>query len=467
MHGYRNLIGVVILVAVAAACGFPDTEPDVTLTTREVQCARDYDDTLSISRDRMLWLKEDRSRDGIFEWTGGHWVSYQKVMDICQEREDWEEVAATLHLEEVVGDEVVPTTRLATTTSTAAVWLTVEERACAAQHDPLISDDMMLNLKEVGTVLYQGRDLVYEEVMENCRAEVVTPTVPADPGNTVSCSDFATWQDAQDWFDTYAPHYGDVALLDINNNGVACEKLLPEGVTVEEVAATVTTATTVTTGRPATGSLTGIAIEPENCEGYDRGFYDPHGTSWRNLGGVGYLTGEVLDSGDVDHVVALQEAWCSGVRVAEFGSDGFNHLASVSSVNRGKGGHDPHEWWNTDGKTTPRKVGDPGWCEYLALHVSVKQKWSASMDRAEYDFLAAHLSDCGTQTVAPATTRAATTTAATRVTTTTEATRPLPRTCGEAEDQGWSKAEFLRAWRAAGSPSRYDGDGDGDPCENL
>jgi len=52
-----------------------------------------------------------------------------------------------------------------------------------------------------------------------------TETDPENPGNTKSCSDFATQAEAQEWFDTYFPLYGDVALLDTNNNGVACERL--------------------------------------------------------------------------------------------------------------------------------------------------------------------------------------------------------------------------------------------------
>ena len=76
---------------------------------------------------------------------------------------------------------------------------------------------------------------------------VTTTAIPANPGDIVSCADFATWEEAQDWFDTYAPHYGDVAFMDGNDNGVACEKLLPEGVTVAEVLASQQTTTTTTT----------------------------------------------------------------------------------------------------------------------------------------------------------------------------------------------------------------------------
>jgi hypothetical protein len=49
------------------------------------------------------------------------------------------------------------------------------------------------------------------------------PTAPGNPGDTKNCTDFATWREAQDWFDTYFPYYGDIAKLDSNNDGVACE----------------------------------------------------------------------------------------------------------------------------------------------------------------------------------------------------------------------------------------------------
>ena len=48
---------------------------------------------------------------------------------------------------------------------------------------------------------------------------------PPNPGNTKNCSDFDTREDAQEWFDRYFPHYGDVARLDRNGDGAACESL--------------------------------------------------------------------------------------------------------------------------------------------------------------------------------------------------------------------------------------------------
>jgi hypothetical protein len=51
------------------------------------------------------------------------------------------------------------------------------------------------------------------------------PPVPANPGDTKNCSDFTTQELAQAWFDIYFPHYGDVARLDADKDGIACEGL--------------------------------------------------------------------------------------------------------------------------------------------------------------------------------------------------------------------------------------------------
>ncbi len=48
---------------------------------------------------------------------------------------------------------------------------------------------------------------------------------PANPGNSRNCSDFSTWSEAQAWHDTYYPYYGDVAQLDADGDGIACESL--------------------------------------------------------------------------------------------------------------------------------------------------------------------------------------------------------------------------------------------------
>ena len=157
------------------------------------------------------------------------------------------------------------------------------------------------------------------------------PEAPPNPGDAVSCADFDTWEEAQEWYDTYAPHYGDIALIDINNNGIACEKLLPEGVTVEHVAATVTTApsmstaataapTTVTEAKQATrlealfGLLADLRTAVENNAGYDRSDYDHDRRHLCNTPGVDPYTGLRFETStcDVDHIVAAKEAHESG-----------------------------------------------------------------------------------------------------------------------------------------------------------
>ncbi len=50
-------------------------------------------------------------------------------------------------------------------------------------------------------------------------------TIPTNPGNTKNCSDFETYLEAKDWFDTYYPHYGDVAGLDGDGDQEPCESL--------------------------------------------------------------------------------------------------------------------------------------------------------------------------------------------------------------------------------------------------
>jgi len=51
------------------------------------------------------------------------------------------------------------------------------------------------------------------------------PVAPANPGDTVNCGNFSRWSDAQNWFNTYYPYYGDVAKLDSDGDRIACETL--------------------------------------------------------------------------------------------------------------------------------------------------------------------------------------------------------------------------------------------------
>lgn len=52
-----------------------------------------------------------------------------------------------------------------------------------------------------------------------------TTTPPTNPGDVKGCSDFATYEEALKWFETYEPYYGDVAKLDRDGDGIPCPGL--------------------------------------------------------------------------------------------------------------------------------------------------------------------------------------------------------------------------------------------------
>lgn len=81
------------------------------------------------------------------------------------------------------------------------------------------------------TIYYQGpafhRAISYAEWTGAGRPspEIRGGGVPANPGNSKNCTDFNTQAQAQAWFNTYYPYYGDVAELDSDNDLIACETL--------------------------------------------------------------------------------------------------------------------------------------------------------------------------------------------------------------------------------------------------
>ena len=97
---------------------------------------------------------------------------------------------------------------------------------------------------------------------------------------------------------------------------------------------------------------------------------------------------------DIDHVVALKEAWDSGAKswTAErrqaFANDvntAFSLIAVSASSNRSKGDRDPAEWM------PPRREY---WCQYALEWVGVKATGSLSVDPAEKAALGRVLVDC-------------------------------------------------------------------------
>ena len=135
----------------------------------------------------------------------------------------------------------------------------------------------------------------------------------------------------------------------------------------------------------------------------------------------GYRTDDPSEL-EVDHLVALHEAWVSGAdgwspeRRAAFAQD-LGHpgalVAVTAAMNRSKGDKDPAIW-----QPPNRAV----WCLYASDWVTVKRRWALSVDDAELRALRNMLAGCG---VAPTTTTSATTT-------TTTAPPPPPTTIAPA-----------------------------------
>ena len=116
-------------------------------------------------------------------------------------------------------------------------------------------------------------------------------------------------------------------------------------------------------------------------------YYD--GRTWTNPADV-----------DIDHVVALAEAWGSGARLwsannrMRFANDLGSYatlIAVTDNVNQSKGAKDPAEW------LPPRAAAR---CTYAIHWVQVKYRWRLSIDSAERTRLSSILSgSCGSRIV--------------------------------------------------------------------
>ena len=94
---------------------------------------------------------------------------------------------------------------------------------------------------------------------------------------------------------------------------------------------------------------------------------------------------------DIDHVVALSDAWQTGAAsweeqtMREFANDPLNLLAVDSGLNRQKGDGDAATW------LPPKKDYR---CEYVARQIAVKDKYELWVKPAEADAMADVLEDC-------------------------------------------------------------------------
>lgn len=99
----------------------------------------------------------------------------------------------------------------------------------------------------------------------------------------------------------------------------------------------------------------------------------------------GYSTDDPSEF-DVDHVVALGEAWDSGAsgwndeRREAFANDldSGQLIAVTAATNRSKSDRDPAEW---------QPPNRDAWCEWGSAWIGVKAKWDLTADQAEVDAL--------------------------------------------------------------------------------
>jgi hypothetical protein len=195
---------------------------------------------------------------------------------------------------------------------------------------------------------------------------------------------------------------------------------------------------TTTTGKPtivgsALALLQTIRVENEYQVGYDRALFD----HWRDIDGDGcdsrdqvlkrdsislpqvdpvncnVIAGDWVSPYDgskwsypsdidIDHVVALKEAWDSGAwawsaaqrkAFANDTSDSRTLLAVTDSVNQSKSDKDPSNWLPPLQSYT---------CTYLGNWIAVKVRWSLSMDSSEYGRIKNLLqSTCSSLDIAP------------------------------------------------------------------
>lgn len=185
--------------------------------------------------------------------------------------------------------------------------------------------------------------------------------------------------------------------------------------------------TTPATMLPTTTQLldpVGLRIEAEHPDGYNRDLFrhwidadgdgcdtrkevliaeslDPvqTGSQCAILSGRWYSiydNTETTDSSrfDIDHVVALKEAWDSGAwnwtadQRRDFANDlsqSYFLIAVSASSNRSKSDRDPAEWMPTNASYR---------CEYVRIWVDVKRAWNLSVDQAENDAIRNTLAAC-------------------------------------------------------------------------
>ena len=133
-------------------------------------------------------------------------------------------------------------------------------------------------------------------------------------------------------------------------------------------------------------------VDPISCDVIAGDWISPYdGARWSNPSDI-----------DIDHVVALKEAWDSGAwswssaqrrAFANDTSDNRTLLAVTDSVNQSKSDKDPSNWLPPLQSYT---------CTYIGNWVAVKVRWNLSMDSSEYGRIRNLLqSTCASLDIAP------------------------------------------------------------------
>ena len=105
---------------------------------------------------------------------------------------------------------------------------------------------------------------------------------------------------------------------------------------------------------------------------------------------------ETSDDIQIDHVVALSDAWQKGAQLLTYeqrvtlANDPLELLAVDGSLNQRKGDGDAATW------LPPNKAYR---CEYVARQIAVKKKYSLWVTRSEYDAMAGVLQACPDQKI--------------------------------------------------------------------
>ena len=254
---------------------------------------------------------------------------------------------------------------------------------------------------------------------------------------------------------------------------------LPPSPSTTTVSTPAFTSTSAPSAAPAPGLLGALTVAAEGSRnGYDRSLF----SHWRDTNGsgcdarqdtlaeqvIGFPQVDLFDSCvivegdwysifdgvthagspselDIDHVVALAEAWDSGAANWDsatrrrFANDPAHLVAVTASSNRSKGDSDLTEW-------RPLRSA---WCVTATITAQVKAAYGLSVDRAEYDAIAEMLGTCGgsdqvTLGVAPAESAPVVTVAPTNPATTAVApTEPAPPAASP--DDGSSDDESAEA----------------------